>query len=66
MKIIYHIFTNNRDEWLSNYDRAVELFNDWSKEFGCARLYEEKWNNPKTNDQAQEEDCIKSYGYYPF
>ena len=65
MKTIYHIFTNNRDEWLEDYEEAKKLFKEWSKEFGCARLYEESWNNPKIDDEAKDETCLKSFGAWP-
>ena len=65
MKTIYHIFTNNRDEWMKNYDRAYLLYQKWCNEFGNARLYEELWNNTKTDDEPKNENCLESFGEYP-
>lgn len=60
----YHIFTNNNDEWLENKKEAIQLFNDWKKENGCARLYEEI--REKNSGEMIDENCIKSFGEYPF
>ena len=65
MTKIYHIFTNNHDDWTSDYKEALSIYNDFKKEFGCARLYEELWANPKTDDEFIEENCLKSTGEYP-
>ena len=66
MKTIYHIFTNSQDEWLNDIKQARALFQEWVDEFGCARLYEEKWDNPEFGDEPTEEHCIKSFGEWPF
>lgn len=56
--MVYHIFTNNTDEYLTDKKEAVKLFQEWAKEYGCARLYESK-----TIDE--DGDCIMSEGEYP-
>lgn len=65
MKIIYHIFTNNRDEWLDDYNEAHSLFKEWVKEYSCARLFEEKWENPEVDAEEIEETCLESFGPFP-
>lgn len=65
----YHIFTNNQDEYMDNKKDALELFNFWKKEYGCARLYEEKrlgsLEGGSDDGGLIEENCIKSFGEYP-
>lgn len=65
MKILYHIFTNNNDDWTNNLKEALAIFEEFKKEYGCARLYEEKWENTRVDDEPVEENCIKSYGEWP-
>lgn len=62
-KAVYHIFTNNRDEYETDYNAAIEVFNEFVKEFGCARLYLENWANGY--DEPISEDCLMSKGEYP-
>jgi len=65
----YHVFTNNRDEWFDHYEDALALFKEWSKEFGCARLYEEirqKSDLPEQDGELLNENCLKSYGQWPY
>jgi len=63
-KTIYHIFTDNRDEYTDDYAEAEKIFKQF-KEYGCARLYEEIWNEEEDRDEPIEENCLKSYGSYP-
>jgi len=65
LKTIYHIFTDNRDEWEDDLKVAKRIFKDFVKEYGCARLYEEVWDTAEEYDDPIEESCIKSYGEYP-
>ncbi len=60
--ISYHVFTDMRDEWFDDYTEAVALFEQWAKEFGCARLYEETC----IPDEQDTEDCLMSIGEYPW
>ena len=59
MKILYHVFTDNRDEYVENLARAKRLFNEF-KEYGSARLYEQVWTEDE--DCEPEEDCLLSFG----
>lgn len=29
---MYHIFSDERDEWLEDYEEALALFNKWAEE----------------------------------
>jgi hypothetical protein len=63
---LYHVFTHGHDEWLESYDEAVTLFNQWAAEYGSTRLYEEYWENRQLDDDAIKEDCLLSFGSYPW
>ena len=65
MKTMYHVFTNNNDDWTDDYGKAVNMFSEFKNGYGCARLYEEKWKNPDIDDEPIEENCIKSFGEWP-
>ena len=58
--IIYHIFTNNFDEYCDDKKEAIKIFNQFKEECGCARLYEMNSDNEDDNG-----DCIRSFGEYP-
>lgn len=61
-KIIYHVFTNNQDEWVDTLKEAREIYRAWSKEYGCARVYKEEI---KDDGQVVEQSCLLSQGEYP-
>jgi uncharacterized Zn finger protein (UPF0148 family) len=67
--IKYHVFTNNNDEWLDDYDQAMKLYKEWVREYGTARLYEEiratGFLNPNDNDKVINENCLESFGEWP-
>ncbi len=58
----YHVFTNEQDEYVEDYSKALVLFTKWVTEYGSARLYEETFED----DELQSEDCIGSFGYFPW
>jgi len=62
---IYHVFTNNQDEFLEDFNQARKLFNQWKKDNGTARLYEEFWEDTELDDEPIKEECIRSFGEYP-
>lgn len=62
--ITYHVFTNNMDDWFDDYSQAREQYQEWKKEYGTARLYEEKYM--KNDKDLIEENCLLSYGNYPY
>lgn len=62
MTISYHVFTHERDDWFDDYSRALALFEQWAKDFGCARLYEETY----IDDDMDSEDCLMSVGEFPW
>lgn len=65
MTTIYHVFTNNNDDWTKNYKQAVAIYKGFIKNYGCARLYLEEWNH-KDDDEPISESCLLSYGGYPY
>ena len=56
--MLYHMFTNDADEYTTNLLEANKIFNEFVEEWGCARLYEKQ----NENDEG---DCISSHGVYP-
>jgi hypothetical protein len=65
--ILYHVFTDNRDESYGDYGRAKRRFNRWSGEGSNARLYAEYYETKAEYEQAEpaEEECLESCGVYP-
>ncbi len=59
---IYHIFTDNRDEYRENLEEAKQLFYKYIDEHGKARLYIDIENQ---NGETLEEDCLEAYGDFP-
>lgn len=59
---VYHVFTDNRDEWTRDLGEAKALFTTWGEEFGCARLYCELRDE---DGETIEEDCLEATGPYP-
>lgn len=66
-KVLYHIFSNNVDEWTSNPATAIDIYNQWADENGCARLYAEYYLDEKRYEACDqnEEECLLTYGDYP-
>ena len=62
MKITYHVFSNNCDEWFDDRKEAEKLFKEWADEMGCARLYREAYDD---KDEPRLTDCLMSVGEYP-
>lgn len=60
--MIYHIFTDNRDEFRESLEEAKQLFYKFIDENGKARLY---LNEEDEKGQTLEEDCLESYGDFP-
>lgn len=66
---VYHVFSNESDEWLTDYSEAKALFTEWGEQFGCARLYREVWpaNAGELGlDTPISEECLEATGEYPF
>lgn len=68
MITVYHVFTDRKDLWTQDYRFARKLFNHWKKTRGAARLYKEVYENEEAmlNDEMLEEDCLLSYGPFPW
>ena len=61
---VYHIFTDNKDEFTEDYKIALALFDHFKTKFGTARLYVEHQTDDEDHDFISE-DCIKSFGGFP-
>jgi hypothetical protein len=64
----YHVFTDEKDLWTKDYRFARKLYNHWKKAKVAARLYKEVYENEEAmlNDEMLEENCILSYGPFPW
>ena len=56
--MIYHIFTNNTDEYTTDKKEAYTIYNSFVAEYDCARLYE-------LEQEGDNGDCIESHGHWP-
>ncbi len=68
MITVYHVFTDRKDLWTQDYRFARKLYNYWKKSTGAARLYKEVYENEEAmlNDEMLEEECLLSYGPFPW
>jgi len=62
---MYHIFSDNIDEWTPNLKEAKRIYNKWKKEYTNVRLYKET-NWDKEEGLFIDEDCLLSNGSFPF
>ncbi len=65
VETMFHVFSDEIDEWTDSLKEAVRIARIWAKENGCVRIYQE------TNWSAEEgifldEDCILSHGAFPW
>ena len=61
--IMYHVFSNEIDEYTESEVLANATFDEWVEEYGCARLFEEHYE--EDGDEMIDEFCIRSEGSYP-
>ena len=66
MRIVYHVFADNRDDWFDTYLEALRAFYQLVGEYGSARLYREVWADNDEADEPVEEDCLRAVGGYPY
>jgi len=68
-KIVYHVFTDNRDEYFpeKSLEQAETLYQHWLEEYGNVRLYETLYETGEDyeNETNVRENCIMSSGNYP-
>ena len=63
---IYHVFSDNRDEWYDDLNKAEKLYKEWLEEYGCARLYIDTYaTKDDYEDGDPEENYFKGEGNYP-
>lgn len=61
----YHVFTDERDEWVNTLKQAKLIVNEWKEEgYINFRIYEET-SEYNIDDEVQE-DCIYSEGNFPW
>ena len=64
-KELFHVFTNNFDEWVLTKKEALKLAKELYKEHGTVRIYHKtEWN--EKNGIFEDGDCIYSRGEYPY
>ena len=65
---VYHVFTDRKDLWTQDYRFARKLYQHWKKSNGTARLYKEVYENEEAmlDGEMLEEDCLLSYGPFPW
>ena len=68
MITVYHVFTDERDVWMKDYRFARKLYDHWKKTRSSARLYKEVYEDEEAmlGGEMSEEDCLLSYGPFPF
>jgi len=62
---MYHVFSNDVDEWLTDLKKAVSIARQWARNYGCVRIYKET-NWDKEEGLFLDEDCILKHGYFPY
>lgn len=64
---VFHVFSNNMDDYTTDYKEALAMFDEIVKENGNARLYLETYNDKEADEEGQpsDEDCLKSHGEWP-
>jgi len=61
---MYHVFTDNKDEYIVDKKEAIKLAKEWGKDYGCSRIYEQKeWNEDE--GVFEDGDCVFSIGNFP-
>lgn len=60
----WHVFSNETDEYygLEEEDKARAQFDEWVREYGCARLYLQVEDS---NGDTELEECWEAVGDYP-
>lgn len=62
---LYHVFTDNHDDWVENKSEAYKLAKEILKENDCVRIYKEtNWDYEE--GLFTDEDCIYSVGSFPW
>ncbi|MFQ5801390.1 MAG: hypothetical protein ACE5JQ_00665 [Candidatus Methylomirabilales bacterium] len=63
---IYHVFTNGRDAYAETYKEARAVYRTMKEEERCARLYEQIWDLEIDGNEPIDENCLLSYGGFPW
>lgn len=61
-KIVFHIFTDGRDEYVEDEKKAYQIYNSWCEDYDNVRL----WTMEDSGDELTDLDCIEAKGYFPY
>lgn len=61
LKTIFHIFTDNKDVYEKDKDKAYALYDKWCQEYDNVRL----WTMEDDGDNLIDLDCIEAQGFFP-
>lgn len=62
----YHIFTDNRDEFVSTRKQAEEVYKSWRDDDGYTNIRLYKLTSDDELDDEVKEEYIKGRGNYPW
>lgn len=63
---LYHIFTDENDEYTSDFKEAMSIARQWYREYGTIRVYLLKEYDEVEGIWVEESgDCILSKGSFP-
>lgn len=67
IEVRYHVFTHGTDAWFAEHEwrKARRLYGAFARATGSARLYEEVYSDLEM-DEMESEDCLCSFGEYPW
>jgi len=62
-KFIYHVFTDNKDEYVKTLKEARNIIKIWkAKGFENLRIYREEFDE----EECIDENCVYSFGEWPY
>jgi len=62
--VMYHVFSNEVDEYTSSIEKALSIAMEWFEHYGCVRIYKDTdWN--ERDGIFEDGDCIFALGDYP-
>ncbi len=64
-EVVYHVFTDGKDEWTTQFGLALLYYRRFKKHYRCARLSMEVYTD-RENDEMVYENCLLSVGGFPW
>jgi bisphosphoglycerate-independent phosphoglycerate mutase (AlkP superfamily) len=61
-KIVFHIFTDGRDEYSIDKDKAYQIYKDWCEEYDNVRL----WTMEDDGENLIDLNCCEAKGNFPY